>query len=120
VYNAIEEMLKAVDVNGFELTVEYDWIGRRTAMHMPLLAAPYNKFPYARGPEGRMQSADMGRKEYFFDPRGNLARENDNVLRGRGAEIKYIYDSLNRLVKIDYPASPDTTYEYGAPNATDG
>jgi RHS repeat-associated protein len=91
-------MRKAVDVNGFALTVEYDWIGRRTAM----------------------QSADTGRKEYYFNSRGGLDRENDGVLRGKGKDIRYIYDQLNRLVKIDYPDSEDTVYEYGAPGAADG
>ena len=85
-YNAIGEMLKALDHNGNVLTVEYDLMGRRTAM----------------------QSPDMGRKEYHYDRFGNLERESDSVLRGRGAEIIYRYDSMHRLVKIDYPDSVDT------------
>jgi RHS repeat-associated protein len=97
-YNAVGEMLKALDFEGNPLTVEYDWIGRRIAM----------------------ESADMGRKEYRYDRNGNLERENDNVLRGRGEEITYRYNSMNRLVKTDYPQSEDITYEYGAPNAAEG
>ena len=42
------------------------------------------------------------------------------MLRGKGAEIKYAYDSMYRLIKIDYPFSVDTEYTYGPANATDG
>ncbi|MDR2767428.1 MAG: hypothetical protein LBB82_03775, partial [Treponema sp.] len=98
VYNAMGEMLAALDFEGNPLTVEYDLMGRRTAM----------------------QSEDMGRKEYRYDKAGNLERETDSVLRGRGEEIAYVYDGLNRLTKIDYPRSTDTVYEYGAPGAADG
>jgi YD repeat-containing protein len=50
-YNSMGEMIRAEDVQGFELTVEYDRLGRRTAL----------------------ESADIGRKEYYFDRYGNLS-----------------------------------------------
>ncbi|MDR1388730.1 MAG: hypothetical protein LBJ31_01965 [Treponema sp.] len=61
--------------------MEYDLMGRRTAM----------------------RSADTGRKEYRYNAAGAIASEDDSVLRGRGEEIMYRYDGMNRLVKIDYP-----------------
>ena len=64
-----------------------------------------------------MESADMGRKTWGYDAAGNLAEESDTVLRERGERIRYEYDGMNRLVKIDYPHSVDTEYEYGAPGA---
>jgi RHS repeat-associated protein len=67
-----------------------------------------------------MQSDDMGRKEYDYDQYGNLAAESDNVLRGKGSRINYVYDAMNRLIKIDYPQSTDTFYEYGTPHVSDG
>ncbi|MDR1388486.1 MAG: hypothetical protein LBJ31_00720, partial [Treponema sp.] len=97
-YNAIGEMLTALDFAENPLTIEYDLMGRRTAM----------------------ESADTGRNEYRYNKDGGLDRENDSVLRGRGEEIRYVYDGMNRLVKIDYPQSEDTVYEYGGPGANDG
>jgi hypothetical protein len=67
-----------------------------------------------------MESPDIGRKEYDYDRYGNLSRESDSVLRGKGTFIGYQYDGLNRLIKIDYPESADTAYEYGEPGAPDG
>jgi hypothetical protein len=49
-YNAIGEMLEAPDFGGSPLKVEYDRMGRKTAM----------------------QSADTGRKEHHYDRAGNL------------------------------------------------
>jgi RHS repeat-associated protein len=97
-YNAIGEMLKAVDSNGNVLGIEYDLMGRRTALWSP----------------------DIGRKEYAFDRWGNLIRETDSVLRAQGAEIRYEYDDMNRLVKIKYPKSKATEYEYGKDGAAEG
>ena len=95
-YNAIGEMLKALDHENKELSMEYDLMGRRTAM----------------------QSGDMGRKEYYYDNNGNLERETDNVLLAMGKSIQYEYDLMHRLVKIKYPQSVATEYEYGVPSAT--
>jgi RHS repeat-associated protein len=45
---------------------------------------------------------------------GNLKAKEPPVLRALGQLIKYEHD-FNRLKKIDYPASTDVTYVYGAP-----
>ncbi|QQO10706.1 toxin TcdB middle/N-terminal domain-containing protein [Breznakiella homolactica] len=96
-YNELGEMLRALDYNGNPLTVEYDLLGRRTAM----------------------QSRDMGRKEYHYDNAGNLVLETDTVLRDQGMKIEYEYDGLNRLTAIQYPSdvSGRTKYWYGLPGA---
>ena len=95
-YNEMGEMEKAYDAAGkYPITVEYDMLGRRTAL----------------------ESKDSGRQEFFYDECSNLVRENNSVLRENNKQIVYQYDGLNRLVKIDYPDTKDTVYTYGGANA---
>ena len=56
----------------------------------------------------------------FYDECSNLIAENNSVLRASGKEIRYEYDGLNRLVKIDYPDTEDTAYVYGSSGDSDG
>ena len=94
-YNELGEMLNAFDAKGNPISVEYDLLGRRTAL----------------------ESLDSGRQEFFYDECSNLVRENNSVLRENSKQIVYEYDGLNRLVRIDYPDTEDTIYTYG--NASD-
>ena len=97
-YNAMGEMLFAYDANGNPIKVEYDLLGRRTAL----------------------ESLDSGRQEFFYDANSNLVSENNSVLKEKEKEIIYVYDGLNRLVKINYPFSEDTVYTYGGANESKG
>ena len=97
-YNAMGEMLKAFDAKQNPITVEYDLLGRRTAL----------------------ESLDSGRQEFFYDECSNLVRENNSVLRENNKQIVYEYDGLNRLIRIDYPDTKDTLYTYGGPNDSHG
>lgn len=97
-YNAMGEMLKAFDAKDHPITVEYDMLGRRTAL----------------------ESLDSGRQEFFYDECSNLVRENNSVLRENNKQIVYEYDGLNRLVRIDYPDTEDTVYTYGGADDTLG
>ena len=90
-YSLLGEMLKAYDAKGNIISINYDLLGRRISL----------------------ESLDMGRKEWNYDAKGLLASETDSVLRAKQAAIKYEYDELDRIVKIDYPFSVDTCYEYG-------
>ncbi|MCL2722630.1 MAG: hypothetical protein FWD47_14970 [Treponema sp.] len=96
-YNPLGEMLAAFDADGNPLTVEYDRLGRRI----------------------RMTSADIGTKNWQYDPSGNLIAEWDSQLASLGRRINYTYDGLNRLTRINYPFSEDTVYEYGTSDRTD-
>ncbi|MDR2478073.1 MAG: RHS repeat-associated core domain-containing protein, partial [Treponema sp.] len=89
-------MLKALDADNNPLTVEYDRLGRRK----------------------KMTSADIGTKEWWYDKAGNVVMESDSELARKGKRINYHYDGLNRLIKIEYPFSLATEYEYGAYSAT--
>ena len=91
-YNDMGEMIKAFDAKDHPITVEYDMLGRRTAL----------------------ESLDSGRQEFFYDSSSNLVRENNSVLRENNKQIVYEYDGLNRLVRIDYPDTEDTLYTYGS------
>ncbi|MCR5080656.1 MAG: hypothetical protein K6B17_04870 [Treponema sp.] len=91
-YNEMGEMLKAFDAKDHPITVEYDMLGRRTAL----------------------ESLDSGRQEFFYDECSNLVRENNSVLKENNKQIVYEYDGLNRLVRIDYPDTEDTLYTYGS------
>ena len=90
-YNVLGEMEVAYDAKRNPIKVEYDLIGRR----------------------GALESKDSGRKEYIYDESNNVVEEIDSNLREKGASIKYSYDGMNRLTKIDYPYSTDVSYYYG-------
>ncbi|UTC75805.1 RHS repeat-associated core domain-containing protein [Treponema sp. OMZ 792] len=92
-YSVLGEMLKAYDAKDNLLAVNYDMLGRRISL----------------------ESLDMGRKEWNYDDKGRLEYESDSVLRSKLASIKYEYDGLDRIIKIDYPFSEDVEYEYGPP-----
>ncbi|WP_436411262.1 RHS repeat-associated core domain-containing protein [Treponema denticola] len=92
-YSVLGEMLKAYDAKDNLLAVNYDMLGRRISL----------------------ENLDMGRKEWNYDDKGRLEYENDSVLRSKLASIKYEYDGLDRIIKIDYPFSEDVEYEYGVP-----
>jgi YD repeat-containing protein len=102
-YNGMGELVEARAGGGLPIQVEYDLLGRRTAM----------------------ESADMGRKEYGYDLAGNLSWETDGELRRRGKWIAYEYDGLNRLLKVQYPAAKgasggtEKVYRYGASGAAE-
>ncbi|MBP5452088.1 MAG: hypothetical protein J6Y16_07625, partial [Treponema sp.] len=97
-YNEMGEMLKAFDSKGHPVSVEYDMLGRRTALESP----------------------DSGRQEFFYDECSNLIRENNSVLREKSRHIEYTYDGLNRLEIIDYPDTVDTEYKYGGAGDRNG
>jgi RHS repeat-associated protein len=92
-YNALGEMILAMDAAGNPLMVGYDLLGRRTSL----------------------ESADSGRTDYTYNAKGQLWQESNGELRRQGKRIDYGYDSFGRLVKIDYPFSVDVVYEYGGP-----
>ncbi len=94
-YNVLGEMLCAYDAQKNPITVEYDMLGRRTAL----------------------ESSDSGRREFAYDESGNVIAETNSVLRENNEYIYYTYDGLNRLTYIDYPDSTDTAYWYGEPGA---
>ncbi len=62
-----------------------------------------------------LSSVDGGRNEYEYDAY-RLISESTAAMRAQNlVSIHYLYDGLNRLVKIDYPKTADTEYEYGEP-----
>ncbi len=94
-YDAMGEILEVTDGAGNRVKSSYDLMGRRV----------------------RLESPDAGVVEYTYDEAGNLVRKVDSVRRGRGESIQYLYDGLNRLVRIDYPRITDVTNTYGGPGA---
>ena len=85
------QILTVTDAQGHKISSEYDMLGRRTAL----------------------QSADFGRREYTFTVTGQLESEDSSVLRLKGQKILYEYDSLDRLIRVNYPQTEDTLYTYG-------
>jgi YD repeat-containing protein len=61
---------------------------------------------------------DGGRARWFYNEKGQLWYEDDEELRRKGQRIGYEYDGFSRVVRIDYPESEDTVYEYGGPGDT--
>ena len=93
-YNAMGEMTESYDCEGNEIKVEYDILGRKTAL----------------------ESRDSGRYIYEYNGEGKLQYESNSRLIAEGKRIGYFYDSFGRLSKIDYPDTKETVYEYGSPD----
>ncbi|MCK5672954.1 MAG: RHS repeat protein, partial [Spirochaetales bacterium] len=91
-YNELGELLKVTDAKGSDVTITYDILGRRLTL----------------------QSPETGLTEFEYDRADHLIRLVDANLRNNGASINYIYDSLGRIEKIDYPFMADTSYTYGS------
>ena len=90
-YNGLGELLTARDAEGNPLTVEYDRLGRRT----------------------KLSSPDIGTRQFWYDASGNMVEESNSELVKQGKRIEYKYDGMNRLLRINYPYSEPTVYEYG-------
>ena len=88
------EMTESYDCEGNEIKVEYDILGRKTAL----------------------ESRDSGRYIYEYNGEGKLQYESNSRLIAEGKRIGYFYDSFGRLSKIDYPDAKETVYEYGSPD----
>ncbi len=84
------ELISIVDAKEHPTTLEYDRLGRRTAV----------------------TTQDTGRTEYRFDPAGNLIRKADADLLARKQEIVFLYDR-NRLTTVVRPNGTPITYAYG-------
>ena len=91
-YNVLGELLKVTDAEGSNVTFTYDILGRRLTLESP----------------------ETGLTEFEYDEADHLIRKVDANLRNNGASINYIYDTLGRIEKIDYPFMEDILYTYGA------
>lgn len=92
-YNAINELVKVVDNEGFVTGSVYDMAGRKTEMQHP----------------------DRGVVTFKYDKAGRMIEQsNSNLLLSGGLKIKYSYD-FGRLIKIEYPQNPlnEVKYTYG-------
>ena len=97
-YDAMGQMLSAVDSKGNAVGLTYDLTGLRLSL----------------------TSADTGTILLTYDEAGNLAKKTDAVLRSHGESISYSYDGQGRLVKVTYPRTTATTYVYGDEDAGEG
>lgn len=92
-YNAINELVKVIDNEGFVTGSVYDVAGRKTEMQHP----------------------DRGVVTFKYDKAGRMIEQsNSNLLLSGGSKIKYSYD-FGRLIGIEYPQNPlnNVTYKYG-------
>lgn len=99
-YNALEELVRVTDTEGFSTRYTYDRLGRMIEADHP----------------------DQGLIQYDYDPAGNLLSKITPNLRAEipeGGAIRYTYD-FERLIRIDYPKQVQNRvqYHYGAPDAT--
>ncbi|WP_159802450.1 SpvB/TcaC N-terminal domain-containing protein, partial [Flavobacterium sp. MK4S-17] len=93
-YNAINELIRVIDNNGFISSYVYDLAGRKTEVRHP----------------------DRGMVTFKYDPAGRMISQSNSNLLEQQQEITYHYNH-NRLVKIKYPLNPqnDVNYIYGEP-----
>ncbi len=94
-YNELGEILAVVDSRGNKTVSTYDLSGARTSLTSP----------------------DAGKIILKYGDAGDLVEKTDEVLRSRGEAIRYEYDGLGRLVKVNYPRMKPTVYVYGGESA---
>ncbi|MDM8557034.1 toxin TcdB middle/N-terminal domain-containing protein, partial [Desulfococcaceae bacterium HSG7] len=85
-YNPAGELINITDHYGNLTQIDYDTLGRKTAMDDP----------------------DMGAWAYGYDRNGNLVNQQD----ARGIVTAIEYDELNRKTLIDYPSDSDVRFIY--------
>lgn len=94
-YNAINELLKVTDNQGYETTYLYDMAGRKIRMNHP----------------------DRGSITFKYDKASRMTEQsNSNLLIAGGLKIQYYYN-YERLIRVAYPQNPqnEVKYTYGAP-----
>ena len=91
-YNAINEMIEAVDGDQNTISFTYDWLGRKTQMDHP----------------------DGGATTFVFDAASNLTQKITANLAATEEAIDFTYE-YERPVNITYPQFPknNVTYIYG-------
>ena len=92
VYDPLKQIRRATDDRNNVTRVEYDLLGRRTAIDSP----------------------DAGRTVFAYDLADNLTTKETANLRATGQKISYAYE-FTRLKTISYPVFPENnvTYAYG-------
>jgi len=90
-YNEMGEIISAEDSQGNAVKAAYNLAGDRTSLESP----------------------DTGKSEYFYNESGMMSSRTDPNLRAMGGEIRYRYDGLERLVRVEYPRTSPTEYLYG-------
>jgi RHS repeat-associated protein len=95
-YDALKQIVRVEDDKRNVTRVDYDGLGRRTAIDNP----------------------DTGKTETEYDLAGNVVAKTTANLRSQLKAVRYEYD-FNRLTAVRYPqtANHDVTYTYGAPGA---
>jgi len=91
------ELMEAFDHQNNKVSFTYDLLGRNLSV----------------------SSADTGTITYDYDIAGNLIEKTDNNLRAIGESIRYEYDGLNRMTRINYPRMADTLMVYGEADRSD-
>jgi len=97
-YNAAGDLTKVTNHLNKETNIEYDNLGRKTAMTDP----------------------DMGQWQYpDYDKNGNLIRQLD--AKTPSQEIQFAYDELNRVTSKSYSTpDPPVAYTYDKPTVPNG
>ncbi|MFV0507006.1 MAG: RHS repeat domain-containing protein, partial [Bacteroidales bacterium] len=96
-YDAINQLLKAIDTEGHAIVSTYDMGGRRTSVTHP----------------------DAGTSRFTYDNLGNVLTKQTANLADSSAVINYAYD-YHRLTAINYPLHPENNvrYHYGDKHST--
>lgn len=79
-------------------SLEYDALGRVSALHIEHIA---------RTGRYRGQWETLETYQYHYDANGNLTESSRN-----GQAAQFAYDSLNRLIRADYPKWDDIDYQW--------
>jgi YD repeat-containing protein len=91
-YDPLKQITEVLDDHNNRTTIQYDNLGRRTAIDNP----------------------DTGRVETVYDLASNPVQKITAVLKLQNKAIHYDYDQ-NRLIAVHYPNNPgnDVSYTYG-------
>ncbi len=103
------------DARGVRVEYRYDELGRLTGISYPDSSKDVS-FVYDNGLNGKGRLTGMvdeaGTASYEYDSRGNLLSEN-RWINGKQYLTKYEYDSVGRLVGLEYPSGKIISFSLG-------
>ncbi|MFH4967517.1 SpvB/TcaC N-terminal domain-containing protein [Gaetbulibacter sp. M240] len=88
-YSPVNSLIDVIDDQENHMTINYDWLGRRTEITHP----------------------DLGTTSYVFDLNNNLVKKISSNLKKTGNAITYGYE-FERLTQISYPENPQNNVKY--------
>jgi RHS repeat-associated protein len=113
-YNLAGDHVRTVTKGGTEYTFDYDFEGNlKSATHSSSTGSATRHQEYNGRYQLKKRIDENGHsEEFFYDDAGNLARHVQESNSATPIETTFVYDSLNRLTRINPPTGPPITFIY--------